>query len=251
VVKKDGRREEFNHRKLLGGLINASTKRDIASSQLEAVVDNPMVLDGEVVSGGNFHGQALAYASDMLASVCADLAAISERRLDRLLDPTRSRGLPAFLTANPGLNSGLMITQYAAAAMVVDLRAAVTDTPHDATRRFVQLPLSPAAIRGYLAPAASPNSHLGPISVYDGSQFILNTYGGVLGYQKVWAFGTKWSNTCFFTPGTTCAANYTYHTAGAGYDTTLVPNGEYQWCVQALTIAGASARQCTPVTIAN
>jgi histidine ammonia-lyase len=91
--------------------------------ELEAVVDNPMVLDGEVVSGGNFHGQALAYAADMLASVCADLAAISERRLDRLLDPARSRGLPAFLTANPGLNSGLMITQYAAAAMVVDLRA--------------------------------------------------------------------------------------------------------------------------------
>jgi histidine ammonia-lyase len=94
--------------------------------ELEAVVDNPMVLDGEIVSGGNFHGQALAYAADMLASVCADVAAISERRLDRLLDPARSRGLPAFLTANPGLNSGLMITQYAAAAMVVELRAAAT-----------------------------------------------------------------------------------------------------------------------------
>ena len=59
----------------------------------------------------------------MLASVCADVAAISERRLDRLLDPARSRGLPAFLTPNPGLNSGLMITQYTAAAMVVELRA--------------------------------------------------------------------------------------------------------------------------------
>jgi histidine ammonia-lyase len=62
----------------------------------------------------------------MLASVCADVAAISERRLDRLLDPARSRGLPAFLTATPGLNSGLMITQYTAAAIVVDLRAAAT-----------------------------------------------------------------------------------------------------------------------------
>jgi histidine ammonia-lyase len=97
----------------------ASVERELA-----AVVDNPMVLGGEVVSGGNFHGQALAYAADMLASVCADLAAISERRLDRLLDPARSRGLPAFLTANPGLNSGLMITQYTAAAMVVELRSA-------------------------------------------------------------------------------------------------------------------------------
>jgi histidine ammonia-lyase len=100
--------------------------RDCVQRELEAVVDNPMILDGEVVSGGNFHGQALAYAADMLASVCADMAAISERRLDRLLDPSRSRGLPAFLTPNPGLNSGLMITQYTAAAMVVELRAAAT-----------------------------------------------------------------------------------------------------------------------------
>jgi histidine ammonia-lyase len=100
--------------------------RQTVERELEAVVDNPMVLDGEMVSAGNFHGQALAYAADMLASVCADVAAISERRLDRLLDPARSRGLPAFLTTNPGLNSGLMITQYTAAAMVVDLRAAAT-----------------------------------------------------------------------------------------------------------------------------
>jgi histidine ammonia-lyase len=100
--------------------------RQTVERELEAVVDNPMVLEGEVVSTGNFHGQALAYAADMLASVCADLAAISERRLDRLLDPARSRGLPAFLTADPGLNSGLMISQYTAAAMVVELRAAAT-----------------------------------------------------------------------------------------------------------------------------
>ena len=98
--------------------------RDTVVRELAAVVDNPMVLDGAVVSGGNFHAQGLAYAADMLASVCADLASISERRLDRLLDPARSRGLPAFLTANPGLNSGLMIAQYTAAAMVVALRAA-------------------------------------------------------------------------------------------------------------------------------
>ncbi len=97
--------------------------RACVERELEAVVDNPMVLDGEVVSGGNFHGQALAYAADMLASVCADLASISERRLDRMLDPARSRGLPAFLTPNPGLNSGLMISQYTAAAIVVELRA--------------------------------------------------------------------------------------------------------------------------------
>lgn len=100
--------------------------RATVDRELAAVVDNPMVLDGEIVSGGNFHGQALAYAADMLASVCADVAGISERRLDRLMDPARSRGLPAFLTADPGLNSGLMITQYTAAAMVVELRVAAT-----------------------------------------------------------------------------------------------------------------------------
>ncbi|HEY7926245.1 MAG TPA: histidine ammonia-lyase [Candidatus Dormibacteraeota bacterium] len=97
--------------------------RECVVRELHAVVDNPMVLDGHMVSGGNFHGQALSYAADMLASVCADVAAISERRLDRLLDPARSRGLPAFLTEEPGLNSGLMIAQYSAAAMVVELRA--------------------------------------------------------------------------------------------------------------------------------
>jgi histidine ammonia-lyase len=100
--------------------------RSTVETELRAVVDNPMVLDGEMVSGGNFHGQALAYAADMLASLCADIASISERRLDRLLDPARSRGLPAFLTSNPGLNSGLMIAQYTAAAMVVELRALAT-----------------------------------------------------------------------------------------------------------------------------
>ena len=102
--------------------------RQTVERELAAVVDNPVVLAGSdrVLSSGNFHGQALAYAADMCASVCADLAAISERRVDRLLDPARSRGLPAFLTADPGVNSGLMIAQYTAAAMVSSLRAAAT-----------------------------------------------------------------------------------------------------------------------------
>jgi histidine ammonia-lyase len=103
------------------GFCRATVEHELAS-----VVDNPVVLGGEVVSAGNFHGQALAYAADLLASVCADTAAISERRIDRLLDPARSRGLPAFLSPEPGLNSGLMITQYTAAAMVAALRHAAT-----------------------------------------------------------------------------------------------------------------------------
>ena len=100
--------------------------RQTVEHELASVVDNPVVLGDEVVSAGNFHGQALAYAADMLASACADVAAISERRVDRLLDPARSRGLPAFLSPEPGLNSGLMITQYTAAAMVASLRHAAT-----------------------------------------------------------------------------------------------------------------------------
>jgi histidine ammonia-lyase len=98
--------------------------RETVERELASVVDNPVVIDGDVISAGNFHAQALAYAADMLASLCADMAAISERRVDRLLDPARSRGLPAFLSREPGLNSGFMIAQYSAAAMVAALRAA-------------------------------------------------------------------------------------------------------------------------------
>lgn len=134
---------------------------------------------------------------------------------------------------------------------VVDLRAAVTDTPADATRQFVQLPLSPAAIRGYLAPVGAAGSHVGPVAVYDGGRFILSSYASPLDYQRWWAFGTLYVNSCFFVPGTACAANYVYHTAGPGFDTRQVPDGGYQWCVQALTINDLGARRCTPVTIAN
>jgi histidine ammonia-lyase len=94
--------------------------------ELASVVDNPLVFAerGTVVSAGNFHGQGLAYAADMCAAICADLASISERRIDRMMDPARSRGLPAFLSPAPGVNSGLMIAQYTAAACVVSLRVA-------------------------------------------------------------------------------------------------------------------------------
>ena len=102
--------------------------RDTVERELASVVDNPLVLvdRDEVVSSGNFHGQALAYAADMCASLCADVASISERRVDRLLDPARSRGLPPFLTPRPGVNSGLMIAHYTAAACTTALRAAAT-----------------------------------------------------------------------------------------------------------------------------
>jgi histidine ammonia-lyase len=87
-----------------------------------SVVDNPIVFPdtGEVVSGGNFHGQPLAFVLDFAAIAVAELASISERRTDRLLDPARSRGLPAFLAVNPGVESGYMISQYVQAALVAE-----------------------------------------------------------------------------------------------------------------------------------
>ena len=92
---------------------------EVAGRELRAAIDNPVVLpDGTVASNGNFHGAPLAYVLDFLAICAADLSSISERRTDRLLDPARSHGLPAFLAADPGVDSGLMIAQYAQAAMV-------------------------------------------------------------------------------------------------------------------------------------
>jgi histidine ammonia-lyase len=92
--------------------------------ELGSVVDNPIVLadTGEVVSGGNFHGQPLALALDVMAIALTELSSISERRIDRLLDPQHSAGLPAFLSPQPGVNSGYMLAQYTAAALVAENR---------------------------------------------------------------------------------------------------------------------------------
>ncbi len=88
--------------------------------ELNAATDNPLVLveEGEVVSAGNFHGQPLAFALDALALAVAELASISERRVERLVNPNLSEGLPPFLVEEGGLNSGFMIPQYVAAALV-------------------------------------------------------------------------------------------------------------------------------------
>ncbi|GAB3278226.1 histidine ammonia-lyase [Kineosporia babensis] len=95
----------------------------IAEVELASAVDNPVVLeDGRIESNGNFHGAPVAYVLDFLAIATADLASISERRTDRLLDPARSNGLPAFLAGNPGLDSGLMIAQYTQAALVSEMK---------------------------------------------------------------------------------------------------------------------------------
>ena len=111
----------------------AVTDRELASA-----IDNPMVLpDGRVESCGNFHGAPVALAADYLAIAAAEVGAIAERRIDRLLDPGRSQGLPPFLAEEPGVDSGLMIGQYTAAALCAENRrlaapAAVDSLPTSA-----------------------------------------------------------------------------------------------------------------------
>src|SRR5271165_4434931 len=93
--------------------------RQVLTTELGAVVDNPVIVpDGEVMTTGNFHGEPLAFAADMLAMAVAELASISERRVDRMLDPAFSRGLPPFLAPAAGTNSGFMLAQYTAASLV-------------------------------------------------------------------------------------------------------------------------------------
>jgi histidine ammonia-lyase len=98
--------------------------RQVVERELGSVTDNPVVFasSDEVVSVGNFHGEPLAFVLDFLAIALAELADISERRVDRLLDPALNHDLPPFLARDPGLNSGLMLTQYTAAALVAECK---------------------------------------------------------------------------------------------------------------------------------
>ena len=99
--------------------------RGVLEIELNAVSDNPIVLpdDGDIVSGGNFHGQPVAVAMDSLAAATVGMASISERRLYRLLDPALSNGLPPFLVPESGLNSGFMLVQYTAASLVSESKS--------------------------------------------------------------------------------------------------------------------------------
>jgi histidine ammonia-lyase len=99
--------------------------RGVLEIELNAVSDNPIVLpdDGDIASGGNFHGQPVAVAMDSLAIATVGMASISERRLYRLLDPALSNGLPPFLVPESGLNSGFMLVQYTAASLVSESKS--------------------------------------------------------------------------------------------------------------------------------
>jgi histidine ammonia-lyase len=110
----------------------------VCANELVSAIDNPMVMpDGRVESCGNFHGAPLAFVCDYLAVAVAEVGAIAERRTDRLLDATRSHGLPPFLAHEPGVDSGLMIAQYTQAAIVAENRrraapSSVTSLPTSA-----------------------------------------------------------------------------------------------------------------------
>ena len=119
--------------------------------ELNASTDNPLVFDnGDVISGGNFHGQPVAQALDILALTLTTLQAIAERRVERLVNPDLSQGLPAFLTSEPGLCSGLMMVQISAASLVAESRAlampaSIGSIPTDANQEdFVPMGMAAA-----------------------------------------------------------------------------------------------------------
>jgi histidine ammonia-lyase len=101
--------------------------RDIVEREMNSATDNPLVFadDDSVISSGNFHAQYVGLAADATALALAEVASIAERRLDLLTDAKRSNGLPAFLTGNPGLESGFMLAQYTAAALVSENKTLV------------------------------------------------------------------------------------------------------------------------------
>jgi len=126
--------------------------RRVLAIEVNSATDNPLVFpeSGEIVSGGNFHAQIVGQALDLLAIALADAGAISERRVDRLLDPDKS-GLPAFLAVHPGVESGLMMLQTAAADVLTELRllaapASIHSVPTGAGRED-HVAMGPAAAR--------------------------------------------------------------------------------------------------------
>ncbi|MEY9928558.1 histidine ammonia-lyase [Catenulispora sp. GP43] len=105
----------------------------VAERELASAIDNPVVLVAQdrIESNGNFHGAPLAFVLDFLAIAAAETGSIAERRTDRILDPARSQGLPPFLAAEPGLDSGLMIAQYTQAALLADTKRLATPASVD------------------------------------------------------------------------------------------------------------------------
>ena len=115
----------------------------LVGRELNAATDNPLVFDdGTLLSGGNFHGQAVALALDLLAIALTNLATMSERRIDRLVHPDLNQGLPPFLARDAGLHSGFMMAQVTAAALASECKvlahpASVDTIPTDGSKEDV------------------------------------------------------------------------------------------------------------------
>ncbi|MGC2505322.1 MAG: aromatic amino acid lyase, partial [Candidatus Acidiferrales bacterium] len=135
--------------------------RATVSIELNSATDNPLVfadaesVSGEVISGGNFHGQPLAMAADQMAIALATLGGISERRIEQMTNPQTSQ-LPAFLVAEAGLNSGFMILQVTAAALASEIKALAA--PHSVD----SIPTS-ANQEDYVSMGMSAARRLGPM----------------------------------------------------------------------------------------
>jgi histidine ammonia-lyase len=99
-----------------------ATASAVFAIELNSATDNPLVFDGEILSGGNFHGEPLAFQLDFLAVALCALSGLSERRVDRLVNPALNEQLPPFLAGHPGLESGLMMAQVSAASLVAENR---------------------------------------------------------------------------------------------------------------------------------
>ena len=115
----------------------------LIARELNAATDNPLVFeDGEMLSGGNFHGQAVAMALDVLAIALTNLAVMAERRVDRVVHPDLNQGLPPFLSRDAGVNSGFMMAQVTAAALASECKvlahpASVDTIPTDGSKEDV------------------------------------------------------------------------------------------------------------------
>jgi histidine ammonia-lyase len=115
----------------------------VIGRELNAATDNPLVFEnGELLSGGNFHGQSVAMALDFLAIALTNLATISERRIDRVVHPDLNQGLPPFLTRDAGVNSGFMMAQVSAASLASECKvlshpASVDTIPTDGSKEDV------------------------------------------------------------------------------------------------------------------
>lgn len=165
---------------------------EVLRTEANAVTDNPLVLsNGEVVSGGNFHAEPVGLAADAIALAISEVGAISQRRVALLVDPSLSFGLPAFLAANPGLQSGLMIAEVTSAALMSENRAlanprTVDSTPTSANqedhvsmachagRRLIEMNENLSAILGIEAMAAAQGIELrAPLTTSDALQDVI------------------------------------------------------------------------------